>query len=140
MRLTVIQNGRIRDKHIRALRDDYAKRFSRYGKLSLEEKNPKPGQDLWPSTKHYRILLDENGRNYTSEALAQALQKWTMQHGPCAFVIGDAHGHDEATRKHADHLLALSPLCLPHQLAHLLLIEQLYRAASILAGSPYHHA
>ena len=55
-------------------------------------------------------------------------------------LIGDAHGFDDAARSRADRVLALSRLTLPHRLAQLLLCEQLYRAGTILAGHPYHHA
>lgn len=140
MRLTVIQQGKVKDANILALRAEFLKRFQRYGSLTVLEKEPKGDTVLWPSSSRWKVLLDERGEQPTSEQLAKLLRKWTMAHGEVAFLVGDAYGPHAPTKAKADTTLALSSLTLPHQLAHLLLIEQLYRAASILAGSPYHHA
>ena len=140
MRLMVVQQGRIKDANVLALRAEFLKRFQRYGTLTVVEKEPKGDAVLWPSSSRWKVLLDERGDTPTSEQLAKLLRKWTMTHGEVAFVVGDAYGPHAPTKASADVSLALSTLTLPHQLAHLLLIEQLYRAASILAGSPYHHA
>ena len=140
MRLVVVQQGKIKDANILALRAEFLKRFQRYGTLSVVEKEPKGDHVLWPSSSRWKVLLDERGETPTSEQLAKLLRKWTMAHGEVAFLVGDAYGPHAPTKAAADASLALSALTLPHQLAHLLLIEQLYRAASILAGSPYHHA
>ncbi len=140
MRLTVVQQGRIKDANVLELRAEFLKRFQRYGTLTVLEKEPKGSTVLWPSSSRWKVLLDERGDTPTSEQLAKLLRKWTMTHGEVAFLVGDAYGPHAPTKASADVTLALSTLTLPHQLAHLLLIEQLYRAASILAGSPYHHA
>lgn len=140
MRLTVIQQGKVKDANLLALRAEFLKRFQRYGTLTVLEKEPKGDTVLWPSSSRWKVLLDERGEQPTSEQLAKHLRKWTMAHGEVAFLIGDAYGPHPPTKATADATLALSSLTLPHQFAHLLLIEQLYRAASILAGSPYHHA
>jgi 23S rRNA (pseudouridine1915-N3)-methyltransferase len=140
MRLTVVQQGRIKDGNVLALRAEFLKRFQRFGTLTVLEKEPKGDQPLWPSSSRWKVLLDERGATPTSEQLAKLLAKWTMAHGEVAFLVGDAYGPHAPSKAGADTSLALSALTLPHQLAHLLLIEQLYRAASILAGSPYHHA
>jgi 23S rRNA (pseudouridine1915-N3)-methyltransferase len=140
MRLTVVQQGKVKDANILALRAEFLKRFQRFGTLTVVEKEPKGDTVLWPSSSRWKVALDERGEQPTSEQLAKLLRKWTMAHGEVAFLIGDAYCLHAATKAKADTTLALSSLTLPHQLAHLLLIEQLYRAASILAGSPYHHA
>ncbi len=140
MRLTVVQQGKVKDANILALRAEFLKRFQRYGTLSVLEKEPKGDTVLRPSARGWKGLLDDRGEQPTSERLAKLLRKWTMAHGEVAFLVGDAYGPHAPTKAKADTTLALSSLTLPHQLAHLLLIEQLYRAASILAGSPYHHA
>ncbi len=140
MRLVVVQQGRLRDRQIETLRDEYVKRFARFGSLTILEKEPKGDETLWPRSTRWRVVLDEKGELLTSVQLAERLRKWTMAHGEVAFLIGDAfttHGPSTAL---ADSRLALGPLTLPHQLAHLILIEQLYRAATILAGTGYHHA
>ncbi len=140
MRVIVVQHGRLRDPHIEALRDEYVKRFARFGSLTIQEKEPKGDLPLWPASSRWRVLLDEHGSTPTSVAFAATLQKWTMSHGEVAFLLGDAFGHHAPSAALANATLALGPMTLPHQLAHLLLVEQLYRAATILAGTKYHHA
>ena len=71
-------------------------------------------------------------------AFAQLLGEWTSER--VALVIGGADGHLEQLRQEADALLSLSALTFPHELARLLLMEQLYRASTILQGSPYHRS
>ncbi len=139
MKLSVIQTGRLRDRQILVLRDEYVKRFARFGKLTITDREPKGDTVLWPTSARWKIALDERGDTYRSEEFAQRLQKWTMVHGEVAFLVGDAHGHHAPSLAASDARLSLSPLTFPHQLAHLLLIEQLYRAATILAGTGYHH-
>jgi 23S rRNA (pseudouridine1915-N3)-methyltransferase len=140
MRLVVIQQGRLRDRQIETLRDEYVKRFARFGSLTIQEKEPKGEEPLWPRSARWRVVLDERGELLTSVQLAERLRKWTMAHGEVAFLIGDAFTTHPASTTLADSRLALGPLTLPHQLAHLILIEQLYRAATIIAGTSYHHA
>ena len=140
MRLVVVQQGRLRDKHVESLRDEYVKRFARFGSLTITEKEPKGEEPLWPRSARWRVVLDERGELLTSIQLAERLRKWTMAHGEVAFLVGDAYTTHLPSTALADSRLALGPLTLPHQLAHLILIEQLYRAATILAGTGYHHA
>jgi 23S rRNA (pseudouridine1915-N3)-methyltransferase len=139
MRLVVIQTGRLRDPHVAALRDEFAKRFARFGKLAIIEREPKGDKPLWPESARWKVALDERGEQFTSEAFAARLGEWTMRHGEVAFLVGEAYGHHAPTLATADRTMSLGSLVLPHQLAHLVLVEQLYRAATIRAGLPYHH-
>ncbi len=123
-----------------AWRDEYVKRFQRFGSLVVSEVEPKGDTPLWPKSARWKVALDERGKVYTSVELAKQLERWAMAHGEIAFAIGDAATLHPPTRTSADATLALSAFTLPHQLAHVLLIEQLYRAATILAGTGYHHA
>jgi 23S rRNA (pseudouridine1915-N3)-methyltransferase len=84
------------------------------------------------------VLLTEEGTTYTSVAFAQQLRDSGSQR--LAFVIGGAEGLDPALKARASWRLSLSPMTFPHELARLLLLEQLYRASSILQGGPYHKA
>jgi 23S rRNA (pseudouridine1915-N3)-methyltransferase len=84
------------------------------------------------------IALDERGRDFTSAQFAAALQGWRTEGDPVAFVVGGPDGLDLEFRRAASLLLKLSSFTLPHALAQVLLCEQLYRAASILTGHPYH--
>jgi 23S rRNA (pseudouridine1915-N3)-methyltransferase len=88
-----------------------------------------------------RVLLDERGTSVDSEGLAKWIDDWRMRgETRIDWLIGDAHGFDDADRQAADRVLSLSKLTLPHRIAQLVLVEQLYRAGTILAGHPYHHA
>src|SRR5690606_16928211 len=87
-----------------------------------------------------RVILDERGQQITSSTLANWIGDWRDRGvRRVDFLIGDAHGFTDQDRESADKVLALSRLTLPHRLAQLLLVEQLYRAGTILAGHPYHH-
>lgn len=86
-----------------------------------------------------RVLLDETGRTYSSSRLAD----WLGRHRDegvreIGFLIGGADGHGDSARGAVRQTLSLSPLTLPHGLARIVLVEQLYRAVTILAGHPYH--
>lgn len=87
------------------------------------------------------ILLDERGKSRTSVQFATLMRE--LRDGgtsQLAFLLGGPDGHGEAARKAARHTLSLGPMTLPHGLARVVLAEQIYRAATILAGHPYHRA
>lgn len=84
------------------------------------------------------VALDEHGRQVSTRELADLLAGWMQSGRDVAFFIGGADGLDAGLLAWADLKLALSRLTLPHALARVLLIEQLYRAASLIAGHPYH--
>jgi 23S rRNA (pseudouridine1915-N3)-methyltransferase len=84
------------------------------------------------------VALDEHGAAWTTRQLAQRLQKWRDAAEDVAFVIGSADGLDDVLKREAAARVALSTLTLPHGLVRVILAEQLYRSASILAGHPYH--
>jgi 23S rRNA (pseudouridine1915-N3)-methyltransferase len=87
------------------------------------------------------VLLDERGKQLSSEELAAILGRW-RDHGvrEVRFVIGAAVGHSDAERAGADLLLAMGAMTWPHLLARAMLAEQLYRATTIVAGHPYHRS
>ena len=94
-----------------------------------------------PQTPFKSVLLDERGKAMSSEQLAATLEKWRdTGTRETRFVLGAADGHSETDRQQADLLLAFGPATWPHLLARAMLMEQLYRATSILAGHPYHRA
>ena len=87
------------------------------------------------------VLLDERGRQLSSEELAAILGRWRDDGvRETRFVLGAADGHSEAERREADLLLAMGAMTWPHLLARAMLAEQLYRATTILAGHPYHRS
>lgn len=86
------------------------------------------------------VALDGRGKSWSSEQLAVQLQDWRMAGRHLAFLIGGPEGHAPDVLTRADQRWSLGPLTLPHMLVRLVLIEQLYRATTILAGHPYHRA
>ena len=91
--------------------------------------------------KHAHVVaLDGRGKAYSSEQLAQRMEFWRQQGRDLAFLIGGPEGHAPEIISSANESWSLGPLTLPHMLVRLVLAEQLYRAASLLANHPYHRA
>ncbi len=153
MKIHLVTVGRLKDKNLAALNADYEKRITHY--LPFETHAVREGRGpeaqlkaaeatslkaAIPEGAHV-ILLDERGKHYTSVELADYLQNLmnrSTRH--VAFVIGGAAGLDPDWLNTADAKLALSSMTLPHDIARLILVEQIYRACTILRGEPYHKA
>lgn len=86
------------------------------------------------------VLLEGRGKEYSSEQLAERLEFWRQQGRDLAFLIGGPEGHSPEVSAKADELWSIGALTLPHMLVRLVVAEQLYRAASMLANHPYHRA
>lgn len=117
-----------------AARDEYLKRIPRGYEVRLVQLRPSAAGKLRkeiPSNTRL-VALDERGKDLTTNQFAALLGE------PTTFVIGGADGLDPALKKQASLLLRLSALTLPHALAQVVLCEQLYRAATLLTGHPYH--
>ncbi len=84
------------------------------------------------------IVLDERGERLDSKAFAALIDK-SRQQGTVVFALGGAYGHSAATRQTARHVVRLSDLVVNHEVARVMLYEQLYRAMMMLSGAPYHH-
>ena len=94
-----------------------------------------------PQTPYKTVLLDERGKDLSSESLAATLERWRDDGmRECRFILGAADGHSEAERHDADLLLAFGKATWPHLLARAMVAEQLYRATTIIAGHPYHRS
>lgn len=99
------------------------------------------GRVAEPATPCRTALLDERGKQLSSEELAKTLERWRDDGvREARFVIGAADGHSKEERASADLLLAFGNATWPHLMARAMLAEQLYRATTILAGHPYHRA
>jgi 23S rRNA (pseudouridine1915-N3)-methyltransferase len=124
--------------------DEYLRRFPSSFEVQLhflKASQPETESKLFleSTPKMRRVLLDEKGKPYSSRAFAEQLKTWNEQQPlPIAFMIGSADGHSTALKKEIPHLMSLSPLTFPHEMALLILTEQLYRAHSILTRHPYH--
>jgi len=150
--------GKIRDKHLRGAADEFLKRLSRFGKVEeLEVQDlPEPenagealcrqvmekeGERLLSRLKpgDHVITLCIGGKKYTSEGFAQRIQTLENQgKGRLVFVIGGSLGLSPAVLQRADETLSLSDMTFPHQLARVLLLEQIYRACKINHNERYH--
>ena len=87
----------------------------------------------------FGVALDESGRLLSSEGFARSLEKWSDSGSrEIAFLLGGPYGLEEALKEEADFRLSLSPMTLAHGMARLLLLEQIYRAFTLLRGEPYH--
>ena len=153
MRVTLCVVGRLRAGPEKLLIDDYLLRFERTGRalglgsITLVEVEDKKGggmvaeaQLLGRAVPDGAVLciLDERGSQVTSPEFSRMLANWRDAGRDLAFVIGGADGIDPALRARADAALSFGPMVWPHMLVRVMLTEQLYRAASILAGLPYH--
>ncbi|HSQ96242.1 MAG TPA: 23S rRNA (pseudouridine(1915)-N(3))-methyltransferase RlmH [Croceibacterium sp.] len=139
MLLHVIARGKIGRSPEAELVERYAKRIA--WPLKLTELPDTGGRIPEPQSPFRTVLLDERGKQLSSEEFARQLEAW-RDGGirETRFVIGAADGHGEAGRDGADLLLAFGAATWPHLLARAMLMEQLFRATSILAGHPYHRA
>jgi 23S rRNA (pseudouridine1915-N3)-methyltransferase len=139
MLLHVIARGKIGRSPETELVERYAKRIA--WPLKLTELPESGGRVPDAQTPLRTVLLDEKGKQLSSEGLAHQLEAW-RDGGirEARFVIGAADGHGESERAGADLLLAFGAATWPHLLARAMLLEQLFRATSILAGHPYHRA
>ncbi|WP_195821379.1 23S rRNA (pseudouridine(1915)-N(3))-methyltransferase RlmH [Roseobacter sp. MH60115] len=154
MRVHIIAVGRLRAGPQKDLIDDYLQRFDRTGRVlglgpaRVVEVDDRKGGGMAGEAALIRraipagavvTVMDERGRLETSPAFAQRLAGWRdTGRGDLALVIGGADGIDPGLRAEADFALSFGKMVWPHMLVRVMLTEQLYRAASILAGAPYH--
>lgn len=139
MRLHVIARGKIGRSPEADLVARYEKRIQ--WPMKLTELPETGGSVADPITPCRTVLLDERGKQLSSEEFAALLGRWRDDGvREARFVLGAADGHGEAARQDADLLLAFGKATWPHLLARAMLMEQLFRATSILAGHPYHRA
>lgn len=140
MRLRLIMLGKTRRPELRATLDDYIKRIGRYAPVEINEVRDAQAviKRLVADRAATAILLDAAGKQQDSESLAGWLAEQRDRGSrEIIFVCGDADGFPEALRKRVTQKLSLSPMTYSHELARVMLAEQLYRAFSILSGSPY---
>jgi len=157
MKLLLWSIGKENEPYIKAGVEDFTRRITRYyptewtlfpppkgaATLSPAALKKKEGEMILTqlSKDDYLVALDERGRQFSSEGLAQFIQtRANSSSRNLVFLIGGAFGIDESVLQRADHRWSLSQLTLPHQLVRLVLSEQLYRACTILRNEKYHHA
>lgn len=137
MKIFLYYIGKPRDSHANALAADFAGRAARYSACEMREIHP---ERMDPWTKHpsaRRILLDPGGKSMDTTGFVALISQAEREARDLVFVVGGADGLPAAWRGRADLLLALSPMTFPHELARVMLAEQIYRAFATLRGHPY---
>jgi 23S rRNA (pseudouridine1915-N3)-methyltransferase len=151
MTLFVLAVGRLRAAYREAC-DDYLRRLGRYTRVEeaeVREASRAPTVEAQREEEADRlrarlpggstvVALARGGSSWTSEELARRMDGWRVAARPLAFVIGGSHGLSPGFLASASVRWSLGPLTLPHELARVVLVEQLYRGFTILRGEPYH--
>ncbi|MCI5868461.1 MAG: 23S rRNA (pseudouridine(1915)-N(3))-methyltransferase RlmH [Dorea sp.] len=158
MKITLITVGKIKEKYLRDAIAEYSKRLSRYCKLEVvevaDEKTPdnasetvenaireKEAERILKYIKEdaYIITLEINGRQLSSEEMAEKIEKLGIQGiSHIIFIIGGSIGLGKAVLDKSDFALSFSKMTFPHQLMRVILLEQVYRSYRIIHGEPYH--
>jgi len=150
MKVTIVAVGKLKRSPLQQAFDDYTTRLS--WPVTVHEIAPAKGptaakrreMEAAKLSQHITnasviVALDKDGRDLTSEALAAKIGDWQLSgRADVAFVIGGPDGLEDGVRRRADLVLSFGQATWPHLLVRVMLAEQLYRAASILAGHPYH--
>ncbi|HWB43088.1 MAG TPA: 23S rRNA (pseudouridine(1915)-N(3))-methyltransferase RlmH [Gemmatimonadales bacterium] len=151
MTLLILAVGRLRPAYREAC-DEYLRRLGRYAKVTeveVREASRAPTVDAQREEEAGRlrrrvpdgatlVTLTRQGSSWTSEELARRVEGWRVAARPLVFVLGGSHGLSPGFLSAAAARWSLGPLTLPHELARVVVAEQLYRAFTILGGQPYH--
>jgi len=151
MRLRLIWTGKTRDAHLRALIEDYLKRLSHFVRCEISEFRESPGSEkkvgIDKDSKRIldglrkgavNVLLDPEGAEWSSEQLAKEIQRWQDSGTKeVTFIVGGPNGVSTELSARASKRWCLSRLTLTHEMARVVLLEQLYRAYTIIHGLPY---
>ena len=150
MKFRFIWVGKTRDKNWKTLQDEYLKRLSRFVSCEIKQARDGEGHDRIQTEgnrivellnpKSFAVLLDVAGPGVSSMELANRLEIWENRgFKEISFIIGGAEGVARAVAERADDRLSLSFLTFTHEMTRVVLLEQLYRAYTILRGFPYHN-
>lgn len=137
MKLFLYYIGKARDPHANAMAAEYVKRSTRYATCEMREIHP-ARFDPW--TRHpaaAKVLLDPAGRSLDTSAFVKLVEKSAREGRDLVFIVGGSDGLPPDWKRRADLLLSLTPFTLPHELARVILAEQIYRALTTLRGHPY---
>lgn len=143
IKVNIVCIGKIKESYLREACGEYIKRLSRFCKLEIKElaegKNLKDeAEAVLRAVSGYKIALCVEGKQLSSPALAERLKALTDRGGEITFIIGSSCGLDDAVKENCDLKLSFSEMTFPHQLMRVILLEQIYRAFMINAGSEYH--
>lgn len=147
MKIKVAWVGKTKEAAIESLTDEYLKRIARYADIEgvavkdeaavLALARPERGK-VRGKERHKLVLLDSRGKQFSSEELAAFLEREQVQGMPLLFAVGGSDGFTDDARRQAELTLSLGKMTLPHELARVVVLEQIYRAFTILKKHPYH--
>ena len=150
MKINIIATGKLKERYFSDAVNEYVKRCSRFGDVRVTELPDAPqgktaaeqsrieSVQLLDKAKGYIIAMDGRGEQITSEELASLISARGLDGTKeISFLIGGSHGHTDELRARADKLISFGRITLPHQLFRVVLAEQIYRALTIIAGTPY---
>ncbi len=145
MRITIAWIGKTREAAIQTLTNDYLRRLSRYAEVSSVVAKDEAAilslaRGQRQKERHKLVVLDSRGKQLSSEELAEFLRHEQLHSVPLLFAVGGANGVSDEARREAALVLSLGRMTLAHELARVVLVEQLYRAFTILHHHPYHLA
>lgn len=154
IKVDIVCVGKVKEKYFAEGIAEYAKRLSRYCEfkiIEVEEENFKKAEDgeiniikeregerILPHLKGYVFVSAIEGKKLSSKAFSEKLKKAADERGTVTFVIGGSYGLADEVKKRAQELISFSDMTFPHTLFRLMLVEQIYRAFSISAGTAYH--
>lgn len=143
MKLKIVWIGKTKEPAIQSLTEEYLKRIARYTQVDgvsvRDESALLQMTGRTAKEKSTLTLLDSGGREFSSEQFAKFLEDYQDRNPlPIAFAIGGADGFSPEAKSAAQHLISLGKMTLPHELARVVLLEQIYRAFTILKNHPYH--
>ena len=136
MKITVVAVGRLRPPYVDDVQH-YSRMLARHAKVELIEVREDEQVEKRIPERAFTCLLDVDGTTYDSVGFSRFLEERRMSGQDLCFVIGGPYGL--ALPAGTTHKISLGPMTLPHQLARVVMLEQLYREHKILAGEPYHH-
>ena len=148
--VTIVAVGNLKEKFLSSAQNEYLKRLSAFCKIKIVElkefnelKNidlikEKEGEEILKHLSSYSILLDVAGKEMSSEELSENIEKLSLNTSSLTFVVGGSYGVSESVKRECKQKISFSKMTFPHNLFRIMLLEQLYRAFTILNGKSYH--
>ena len=151
LKFKIVAVGDMKEKYFRDAAEEYVKRLGKWAKTDIEEvkeaslaadenkKREAEGKEILKRTKGFVILSDVKGKKVSSESFARMIEKCCLEgQSEITFVIGGSNGVSEEVKAAANEIISFGDITLPHRLFRVVLIEQIYRAETIINGISYH--
>lgn len=151
IKINIIAVGKLKEKYLRDACEEYKKRLTPYAKINVTEVNEYKSDDVFQVIAKegealeskipkgsYVIPMCIEGTQLSSEEIANKIEKISLENSEITFIIGGSNGISENVKDKGDFKLSFGKITLPHQLMRVVLLEQIYRAFSILNNSKYH--